>query len=45
MKKTWLLGLGFFSISLTWALYNAFVPLFWTTIEERRHDRVYDDDR
>ncbi|MCH1643048.1 SLC45 family MFS transporter [Paenibacillus timonensis] len=28
MKKTWLLGLGFFSISLTWALYNAFVPLF-----------------
>lgn len=28
MKKVWLLGLGFFSISLTWALYNAFVPLF-----------------
>jgi len=28
MRKTWLLGLGFFSISLTWALYNAFVPLF-----------------
>ncbi|USB34039.1 SLC45 family MFS transporter [Paenibacillus sp. YPG26] len=28
MKRTWLLGLGFFSISLTWALYNAFVPLF-----------------
>lgn len=28
MKKTWLLGFGFFSISLTWALYNAFVPLF-----------------
>lgn len=28
MKKTWLLGLGFFSISLTWGLYNAFVPLF-----------------
>lgn len=28
MKKTWLLGLGFFSISITWALYNAFVPLF-----------------
>ncbi|MBP2000685.1 MFS family permease [Paenibacillus shirakamiensis] len=27
-KKTWLLGLGFFSISITWALYNAFVPLF-----------------
>ncbi|WP_077614094.1 SLC45 family MFS transporter [Caenibacillus caldisaponilyticus] len=28
MKKVWLLGFGFFSISLTWALYNAFVPLF-----------------
>lgn len=28
MRRTWLLGLGFFSISLTWALYNAFVPLF-----------------
>ncbi|MGV3488900.1 MAG: SLC45 family MFS transporter [Tuberibacillus sp.] len=28
MKKVWLLGFGFFSISLTWGLYNAFVPLF-----------------
>jgi len=28
MKKTWLLGLGFFSISITWGLYNAFVPFF-----------------
>lgn len=28
MKKTWLLGFGFFSISMTWALYNAFVPYF-----------------
>jgi len=28
MRKTWLLGFGFFSISLTWALYNAFVSLF-----------------
>lgn len=28
MKKTWLLGFGFFSISLTWGLYNAFIPLF-----------------
>lgn len=28
MRKTWLLGLGFLSISMTWALYNAFVPLF-----------------
>lgn len=28
MKKTWLLGSGFFSISLVWALYNAFVPFF-----------------
>ncbi|TCZ75439.1 MFS transporter [Paenibacillus albiflavus] len=28
MKKTWLLGFGFFSISITWALYNAFIPFF-----------------
>jgi MFS family permease len=28
MKKTWLLGCGFFSISLGWALYNGFVPFF-----------------
>lgn len=28
MKKTWLLGFGFFSISITWGLYNAFVPFF-----------------
>lgn len=28
VKKTWLLGFGFFSISITWALYNAFVPYF-----------------
>ncbi|MFI2856717.1 SLC45 family MFS transporter [Paenibacillus sp. JSM ZJ436] len=28
MKKSWLLGFGFFSISMTWALYNAFVPYF-----------------
>lgn len=28
MRKNWLLGFGFFSISLTWGLYNAFVPLF-----------------
>ncbi|WP_144940039.1 SLC45 family MFS transporter [Paenibacillus sp. 32O-W] len=28
MKKTWLLGFGFFSISITWSLYNAFVPFF-----------------
>ena len=26
MKKIWLLGFGFFSISLGWALYNGFVP-------------------
>lgn len=31
MKKTWLLGFGFFSINLTWALYNAFVPFFLET--------------
>ena len=28
MKRTWLLGFGFFSISITWALYNGFVPFF-----------------
>lgn len=28
MKKTWLLGFGFFSISLGWSLYNGFVPFF-----------------
>lgn len=28
MKRTWLLGFGFFSISITWALYNAFIPFF-----------------
>lgn len=28
IKKTWLLGFGFFSISITWALYNAFIPFF-----------------
>ena len=28
MKKTWLLGFGFFSISIIWAVYNAFVPYF-----------------
>lgn len=28
MKKIWLLGFGFFSISIGWALYNGFVPFF-----------------
>src|SRR5690606_27770683 len=28
MKKTWLLGFGFFSISLGWSIYNGFVPFF-----------------
>jgi maltose/moltooligosaccharide transporter len=28
VKKVWLLGFGFFSISITWSLYNAFVPFF-----------------
>lgn len=27
-KKMLIIGLGFFSISLTWAIYNAFVPIF-----------------
>lgn len=27
-KKTFLLGFGFFAISLTWSLYNSFVPVF-----------------
>ncbi|MEA4882569.1 MAG: MFS transporter [Clostridia bacterium] len=26
--RTFILGLGFFAISLSWALYNAFVPVF-----------------
>jgi maltose/moltooligosaccharide transporter len=28
MKKTWLLGFGFLSISIGWSLYNGFVPFF-----------------
>lgn len=28
MKKTWLLGFGFFGISIGWSLYNGFVPFF-----------------
>jgi maltose/moltooligosaccharide transporter len=28
MKKTWMLGFGFFSISIGWSLYNGFVPFF-----------------
>lgn len=28
LKKIWLLGFGFFSISLGWSLYNGFVPFF-----------------
>ncbi|BFH65163.1 SLC45 family MFS transporter [Paenibacillus azoreducens] len=35
MKKTWLLGFGFFSISITWSLYNAFVPFFLDTYLQR----------
>lgn len=27
-KKTFLLGFGFFAISLTWSIYNSFVPVF-----------------
>ncbi|MHA6480483.1 SLC45 family MFS transporter [Paenibacillus sp. strain BS8-2] len=27
-RSIWLLGFGFFSISITWALYNAYVPLY-----------------
>ena len=27
-KKTFLLGLGFFSISIAWSVYNSFVPIF-----------------
>jgi Na+/melibiose symporter-like transporter len=27
-RVIWLLGFGFFSISITWALYNAYVPLY-----------------
>lgn len=28
VKKTFLLGLGFFSVSLVWPLYNVYVPIF-----------------
>lgn len=28
IKKTFLLGLGFFSVSLVWPLYNNYVPIF-----------------
>ena len=28
VKKTFLLGLGFFSVSLVWPLYNIYVPIF-----------------
>ncbi|GAB6109664.1 MFS transporter [Fusibacter bizertensis] len=28
IKKTFLLGLGFFSVSLVWPLYNVYVPIF-----------------
>jgi len=27
-KQIFVLGFGFFGVSLIWALYNAFVPLF-----------------
>jgi maltose/moltooligosaccharide transporter len=27
--KTFLLGFGFFGVSVIWATYNAFVPLFF----------------
>ena len=27
-KKTFMLGFGFFAISLTWSLYNSFIPIF-----------------
>ncbi|ACR79747.1 MULTISPECIES: MFS transporter [Kosmotoga] len=30
-KKTFILGLGFFAISLTWPLYNYYIPLFLKT--------------
>jgi uncharacterized membrane protein len=26
--KTFLLGLGFFGVSVIWSVYNAFVPIF-----------------
>ena len=28
-RKTLVLGLGFFSISIVWSIYNAFVPIFY----------------
>ncbi|MCR4426900.1 MAG: MFS transporter, partial [Firmicutes bacterium] len=31
-RRTLILGFGFFAISLSWALYNAFVPVFLDTL-------------
>jgi maltose/moltooligosaccharide transporter len=28
--KTFLLGFGFFGVSVLWAVYNAFVPIFFS---------------
>ena len=30
-KKTFILGFGFFAISITWSVYNAFMPLLLRT--------------
>ena len=32
--KTFLLGFGFFGVSVIWGVYNAFVPIF---LQERFH--------
>lgn len=31
-RKTFILGLGFFAISLTWSVYNSYVPIFLRAI-------------
>ena len=43
--KIFLLGFGFFGVSVIWGIYNAFVPIFlagkvWAA---RDHDRVFHD--
>jgi len=30
--KTFLLGLGFFGVSVIWSVYNALFPSFWLTV-------------
>lgn len=36
MKKTFILGLGFFGINLLWPVYNAFVPIMLEQYTKKR---------